>query len=311
MLHLRLTVPPDLTGPVTGLLEADPRVTHLAVLPGAARQPVGDLVLCDVAREAASDVLAGLRDAGLDDARGSVTISSLDAALSDTARRAEESAPGSPDDGIVWDLVLDRAEQDVRPSWTFYTFLCLATLIAAIAVLLDSPVLVVGAMVVGPEFGPVAAVAVGLVLGRVRLVGSALKLLAAGFGLAIAVTVLATLVVVLLGWVDSTDISGDKPMTRFIWTPDRWSFVVALLAGAAGVLSITAGRTQALVGVFISVTTVPAAGLLGAALATGTWGEVAGGAAQLAVNLAGMTLAGVVVLLVQRTFTRIRLRRET
>lgn len=310
MLHLRLTVPPELTGGVTRLLEADPRVTHLAVLPGAARQPAGDLLLCDVAREAASDVLAALRDAGVDGDGSSVTISQLDAALSDTARRAEESAPGSPDDGIVWDLVLSRAEQDARPSWTFYTFLCLATLIAAVAVLLDSPVLVVGAMVVGPEFGPVAAVAVGLVLRRPRLTLAALRLLAGGFALAIAVTVLATLVVVLLGWVGAEDVTGDKPMTRFIWTPDRWSFVVALLAGAAGVLSITAGRTQALVGVFISVTTVPAAGLLGAALATGTWGEVGGGAAQLGVNLVGMTIAGVLVLLVQRAFTRIRLARE-
>ena len=43
--------------------------------------------------------------------------------------------------------------------------------------------------------------------------------------------------------------------------------VVALLAGAAGVLSVTAGRTNVLVGVFISVTTVPAAGNLAVALA--------------------------------------------
>jgi uncharacterized membrane protein len=76
------------------------------------------------------------------------------------------------------------------------------------------------------------------------------------------------------------------------------------------VLSLTAGRTQALVGVFISVTTVPAAGLLGAAIALGAWGEVGGGAAQLGINLVGMTFAGVLVLLLQRAFTRIRLARE-
>ena len=57
------------------------------------------------------------------------------------------------------------------------------------------------------------------------------------------------------------------PLTGFIWQPDRWSFVVALLAGVAGTLSLTAGRSNALVGVFISVTTVPAAGNLALALA--------------------------------------------
>lgn len=303
-------MPPPQTDQISRLLAADPRVAHLAVMIGAAVQPAGDLVLCDVAREAASDVLAGLRAAGLDGDGASVSISQLDAALSTTARLAEQSAPGSPDDGIVWDLVLFRAEQDVRTSWTFYAFLCLATLIAAIAVVLDSPVLVVGAMVVGPEFGPVVAIAVGLVLGRYRLIGSALSLLAGGFALAITITAAATLLVAALGWVDAGSLTGDKPMTRFIWTPDRWSLVVALLAGAAGVLSLTAGRTQALVGVFISVTTVPAAGLLGAAIALGAWGEVVGAAAQLGINLVGMTLAGVLVLLLQRAFTRIRLARE-
>jgi hypothetical protein len=54
------------------------------------------------------------------------------------------------------------------------------------------------------------------------------------------------------------------------------------------------------VGVFISVTTVPAAGNL--ALALGTWApsEMRGSAAQLGVNIAGMVLAGVVVLVLQR-----------
>jgi hypothetical protein len=80
--------------------------------------------------------------------------------------------------------------------------------------------------------------------------------------------------------------------------------VVAVLAGCAGVLSQTAGRSNALVGVFISVTTVPAAGDL--ALSTAVWAprQMGGSAAQLGINLAGMTLAGVATLLLQRTIWR-------
>jgi uncharacterized membrane protein len=48
-------------------------------------------------------------------------------------------------------------------TFTFLAFLTLACLIAVVGVVTDSPVTVVGAMVVGPEFSPLAAIAVGLV----------------------------------------------------------------------------------------------------------------------------------------------------
>jgi uncharacterized hydrophobic protein (TIGR00271 family) len=305
VIHLRLVVPPDVTPRVVDLLRDDPRVTHILVLPGVAVRPRGDAVSLDVAREAASDVLAALREVGVDgeDGRGGIAIEQVDAAVSATAEAAERAAPGSPDDGIVWEVVIDRARGDARSSWSFYAFLALATTIAAVAVLTDSAVLVVGAMVVGPEFGPVSAVAVGLALRRYALVGQALRLLAAGFGAAVAVTAVLALAVRAAGWVQADDLLRPRPMTAFIWAPDRWSFVVALLAGCAGVLSLTAGRSNVLVGVFISVTTVPAAGNLALALALWVPEEVGGSVAQLGLNLGGMTLAGTALLAVQRLLT--------
>lgn len=308
MIHLRLVVPPDVTPAVVAFLRGDPRVTHLVLLPGAALDPEGDWVTLDVAREAASDVIETLRGLGVDgeQGRGGLAIELVDAAPSATAERAEQAAPGSPDDGIVWEVVASRAEADARSSWSFHAFLALATVIAAVAVLTDSPVLVVGAMVVGPEFGPVSAIAVGLILARRRLVREALALLAAGFAAAVAVTVALSLVGRAAGWMQPADLARDRPMTAYIWAPDRWSFLVALLAGCAGVLSLTAGRSNVLVGVFISVTTVPAAGNLALALALWVPSEIAGSAAQLGVNLVGMTVAGTAVLGVQRLLTRPR-----
>lgn len=303
MIHVRLIVPQDRTTAVLDLLCADARATNVVMLPGAARDPQGDLVSCDVAREGASDLLGRLRQFGLH-TDGGITLSDVVAAPSANARAAEAAAPGAPDDGVVWDIVLDRAGSDARPSWSYYAFLTLATLIAGIAVVLDSPVLVVGAMVVGPEFGTVSAVAVGLALRRPRLASDAARLLLWGFVAAIAITTLAGLAARGAGWVDPHSLDGGRPLTDYIWRPDRWSVVVALLAGCAGVLSQTAGRGNALVGVFISVTTVPAAGNLALAIALWVPGEMGGAAAQLAVNLAGMTLAGVATLLVQRAVWR-------
>ena len=45
----------------------------------------------------------------------------------------------------------------------------LAALIAAVGIYQDSPILIVGAMVVGPEFGPIAGFCVALVQRRRQL----------------------------------------------------------------------------------------------------------------------------------------------
>nr|WP_269330535.1 DUF389 domain-containing protein [Kineosporia babensis] len=260
--------------------------------------------LCDVAREAASDVAAALRQLGVSE-NATMAMEDIDAIRSKAADAAERAAPGSPDDGIVWERVVGQARSDSRGSWAFHTFLVLATLIAGVAVLTDSAILVVGAMVVGPEFGPISAIAVGLVLGMRSIVLGAIKLLGVGFLLAVAVTALVALVGRAAGWVTAEAVAADRPLTAFIWTPDRWSFVVALLAGAAGVLSLTASRSNALVGVFISVTTVPAAGNLALALAVWVPHEIGGAVAQLAVNLLGMVIAGCLVLAIQRVYSRL------
>jgi uncharacterized hydrophobic protein (TIGR00271 family) len=302
-MHLRLIVPSDRTGHVLDTLVADDRLTSVVRLPAAALRPAGDVIECDVTREAASDVLSWLKDQGLYD-DGAVALMAVDAAPSRNARATEQAAPGAPDDAVIWDAVVDQAYTEVGGSWAYYTFLTLATMIAAVAVVTDSAILVVGAMVVGPEFGVVAALALGLALRKRGLTYRSLLLLLQGFALAIMVTTLFALLARAVGWIDVGDVTAARPLTGFIWRPDRWSVVVAVLAGCAGVLSQTAGRSNALVGVFISVTTVPAAGDL--ALSTAVWApqQMGGSAAQLGINLAGMTLAGVATLLLQRTIWR-------
>ena len=309
LLSLRLIVPADRSGRVVRGLGEDDRVCNVVLLPAAALRPAGDLVQCEVTREAVSDILGWLRAEGVYE-HGSVVVADVSSAPSKNARLTEAAAPGAPDDAIIWDAVLDRAYGEVRGSWSFYVFLTLATTIASVAVVTDSSILVVGAMVVGPEFGVVAALAVGLAALRRDLVGNSLVLLAKGFAVAIAVTVLLALLARAVGWITVEDVTGPRPLTGFIWRPDRWSAVVAVLAGAAGVLSQTAGRSSALVGVFISVTTVPAAGDIALSLALGAVDQLAGSAAQLGINLAGMTAAGVVTLLLQRHLWQLVRRRR-
>lgn len=298
MLHVRVICPPDRTDEVFGALETTAGVTNLVVLPGAGRLPPGDLVLFDVAREAANQAIECLKQRGIE-AEGSIAVQRIDLSLSRVADKAEQEAPGDSDDAVVWEEFADRVSQDSKLTWAFLAFLAIATQIAAIGVVIPSIILIVGAMVLGPEFGAIAAICFGLLTRHWKLIAGAARTLMIGFAVAVAVTFACALVSRGLGWL-SYQALIDHSEVKFIVKPDRWSFIVALLAGAAGVLSVTAGKSSALVGVFISVTTVPAAGYLAVALALGRWSDVGGAAAQLGVNILGMIISGSATLTVQR-----------
>lgn len=299
MLHLRIIVPPDRTAAVQELLTHDDAVTHVVVLPGAAVEPVGDLVFCDVVREGASTIIERLRGLGVD-RDGSIMLEKVDTTLSAAADRAERRVPGLGVDAVVWEEVEHATAAESELSGAFLTFMIVATVIAGIGVLLDQPILIVGAMVVGPEFGPLAALCVGLVRRRFALVRRALLALGAGFAAGMVVTVATTWALTALGLVDKAMLLRDRPLTEFIWQPDALSWVVGFLAGVAGMLSLTSAKAGTLVGVLISVTTVPAAANAAVALAYGVPDEAAGSALQLVINVAAIIAAGVVTLCVQR-----------
>ena len=299
MLHLRIIVPPDRTAAVEELLTGDEAVAHVVVLLGAARDPVGDVVFCDVVREGASAVIKRLRELRID-RDGSIVLEKVDTTLSAAADRAERRVPGLGVDAVVWEEIEHATAAESELSGAFLAFMIVATVIAGIGVLLDQPILIVGAMVVGPEFGPLAALCVGVVRRRPALVRRALIALAVGFAVGMAATVVTTWVLDSLGLVDKEMLLGSRPLTSFIWQPDALSWVVGFLAGIAGMLSLTSAKAGTLVGVLISVTTVPAAANAAVALAYGVMDEAAGSALQLLINVAAIVAAGVLTLLVQR-----------
>ena len=281
------------------MLGASSLVTSLAVIRDAGVKPSGDLIMADIPREAANDVIDELRALGLQE-EGAIQVVPVPTWISRNALRAEADAPGSGSDAVVWAEVTQRAYDDTEFTWTFGWFMIMATLIASIGIVLDSQILIIGAMVLGPEFGAVAALGLSLVRHRPRLFRRALRTLLGGFTVAILMTALLAAVGRAAGWIDLGDVVGPRPLTQFIYTPDKWSLLVSLIAGAAGVLALTSARAGGLAGVFISVTTIPAAGNVALGLAFGAWQEVIGSSLQLAINITGMALAGWVTLLSQK-----------
>ncbi|MFE7442097.1 DUF389 domain-containing protein [Streptomyces chartreusis] len=299
MLHLRLITPSDRTDEVVRLIEGTVGTTHLAVLPGVARNPAGDMVLCDVAREAGDELLTDLQRLGIEE-RGSIAVENIDLSLSKRADKAEDEAPGEGADAVLWDRLADATHEESTLSVTYVAFITLATMIAACGVVLDNAVLIVGAMAVGPEFGPLAGISTAVVQRRPRLALRSLIALVAGFALAMAVTVGFSWFMDALDLFSREQLEGDRPNTGFVYAPDAFSFIVAVLAGIAGTLSLTSAKSGALVGVAISVTTVPAAANAAVALSYGDTEQTWGSTEQLLLNLLGIVVAGTLTLLTQK-----------
>ncbi len=303
MLHVRLVVPAELRPAVAARVEGDETICNLTVLDRHVRQPSGDLFLFDLPIEAANLLLEDLKALRLH-VLGSIALHRVDSTLSATADRAERLAHGDPNEAVIWDEVEARVGVEAHLSPSFLAFLVVATLIGAIAVLTDSPVLVIGAMVVGPEFGPLAACMLSVHRRQWRGAGRALLTLAAGFSLAGLLSFALTLVLRALDLIPAAYLSGSVEFTRFISHPDLFSVLVALLAGVAGVLSLTESRGGTLVGVLISVTTIPALANIGVATAVGDRHEAIGACLQLAANLGCLLAVGVATLTVQERLLR-------
>ena len=299
LVHLRLNSPSALADDVVAALLDRDDVTNLTHERGVSLRPEGDVVCADVAREAVGDVMAALRATGLHE-QGGIVLTTPTGTPFREADRIEARVPGHPDDAVIWDAVEAEARSGAVPTVSYHVFLVIAVALGAIAVVTDSAVLVVGAMVVGPEFSAVVAVSAGIALRQWSLLWSGARLLVLSFAASILVVAALALVARWSGLLSAGDVTRSRPNTDFIWHPDTWSVLVALLAGAAGALALALSRTNTMVGVFISVTTVPAAGNLALGLATWQLGEITGSAEQLGLNIGCMVVAGTLVLLAMR-----------
>lgn len=299
MLHLRLITPADRTDDVVRLIETTVGTTHLAVLPGAARNPAGDLVMCDVAREAGDELLTDLQQLGIEES-GSIAVENIDLSLSKRADKAAKEAPGEGADAVLWEHLSDATHEESTLSATYLAFITLATMIAACGVVLDNAILIVGAMAVGPEFGPLAGICTAMVQRTPRLALRSLIALLVGFAGAMAVTVGFSYFMDAVDLFSVEQLDAERPNTNFIYRPDWFSFVVAVLAGCAGTLSLTSAKSGALVGVAISVTTVPAAANAAVAFSYDEYKQAWGSTEQLLLNLLGIVLAGTLTLMTQK-----------
>ena len=236
--------------------------------------------------------------------RGSIIIEDVGADLSNRANDAEANAPRALRLSPIWEQAEARIRAGGRypPSW--FVLLIIAGLIAAVGIFTNSQILIVGAMVVGPEYAAIISVALGIQKHDHLPVRAGSAALFVGFLMAIIAALAFGLVVRLFDLESMAFSRGIRPVSNLINTPDVFSVVVATLAGIVGVVSLVEARAGALIGVFISVTTIPAAADIGVSIAFENWSEARGSLVQLLLNIAILVVVGAVGLVVQQRVWR-------
>ena len=246
LLHVRAIVPERTHVALLGDLEQNVAVCNIVVLAAVTSKPDGHVVLFDVVREAADEIVTLLKahDVHRD---GSFSVEHTELAMGEGSDRAARLAPGDAEGAVIWSEVEETVAAASSVSAQYLAFFVVASIIAAVGVLTDSPILIVGAMVVGPEYGPLSAMAFGLHARNWTLLRQGAITFTVGTVAAIAVAVVFGVVLRMIDRIPATYIAG-RPLTGFIAQPDFFAPIVAAAAAVAGVLSLTLTRTGTLGG---------------------------------------------------------------
>jgi len=189
---------------------------------------------------------------------------------------------GSVDYADVVDRV--RAEGGWNGHYAFMTLMSGG--IAILGLLLSSPAVVIGAMLISPLMGPIVALGFGLATFDSEEVYH--SLVALGLGIVLAVGFSALILVLSPLQTVTAEIAA---RTR----PNFFDLLVALFSGLAGAYAMVRGRHGAIVGVAIATALMPPLATIGFGLATGNGTVFAGAGLLFLTNLMVIALAAAIM----------------
>ena len=165
---------------------------------------------------------------------------------------------------------------------TFIWMVVLSTIVASIGLLADSVAIVIGAMVIAPLLGPNLALAFASSLGDFDLIWQSLKTNIIGVSIALSISIG-------IGYFWPLNFDSQELMSRTDVGYD--GVILALVSGAAAVLSLASGMTNTLGGVMVAVALLPPAATFGLMLGAGKFELAIGASLLLAINVVCVNLS--------------------
>ncbi|WP_380679890.1 DUF389 domain-containing protein [Salinigranum sp. GCM10025319] len=246
--------------------------------------------------QAVDTVLADLREAGLDDSF-TVIANAETAATPHFAELEERFVEGEEeDDAVVPEEIRSKARNMNPGVRTYYAMTLLSVLVATVGLLLDSPAIVVGSMVISPQVGAALTASVGVAFSEGRMIRDGVVSQVLGLGLAVGCAAtfgwLLRSTAFVSGAVDVTTIAQISSRT----SPGVLSLIVGICAGAAGAFGLSTDLPVSLVGVAVAAALIPAAAAVGIGVAWGYPAVALGAAVLLVVNILTITASGALAL---------------
>ncbi|ELY65306.1 TIGR00341 family protein [Natronococcus jeotgali] len=292
---VQLTVP---TGKRRTILEAlEDRGVDYVVTDEESDRKYAAVVYFPLPDPAVEPVLDELQDAGVGEDAYTVVVDAETVVSRRFEALREEYEEGDVESDRISRQELETEAESLTPTFAvFATMTIISSLVATSGLLLDSPAVVVGSMVIAPLIGPALGASVGSVIDEEELFVESVTYQIVGIVFAIgAAAVFAWMVKVTNIVPPGLDISEVGEISERL-APDLLSLVVALGAGVAGIVSIATGISVALVGVMIAAALIPPAAAAGVAIAWGQPTAAIGSTALVLVNVLSVNLAGLLTL---------------
>lgn len=293
MLRLRSSIAHHRADEFAVLLRELEGVRRIVQQPDASAPEGAYVFVADVEPAAADPLVAAIAELGID--VDDYVLTRVEVVAPQHRHRGDGGI-----EGLAWVEVMGQARANSRPLARYLAMINVAAVIAALGVITNSAILIVGAMAVSPDLLPICATSVGLVGGNRSLARRAFTTLTVGLGLVIAT---AAVLSALLKWAGllPEGFNVEQSSLSTLAHTDYSTVLIALAAGIAAMLSFET-RASAAVGVAISVTTIPASAYLGVAIGGGGIDNALGALVVLVVNVSLLIVSGTLTLLVQRLF---------
>lgn len=268
-------------------------VIGLAVYCGASVKPEGDVVAVEVLNRTSDDVMRAVKRAQESGAQVSVSTSEL-ASLSDPqhAQKVELDV-----DEAAWEEIETGLRHQARITPNFLALMFLGGAVASVG-LVENPVpqaiAFIASAMIAPGFEPLAKIPLGLVLKNTHLIKRGLKSALCGYAVLIIGAFFMFGLLRMMN-LSSLVLLARNPEVRSLSLPDTFSVAFSICGGLAGAIMLAAYRRSVIAGPLLLLSVIPAAALIGAALASSNFPLVKQGIERLLLDVAIIWATGALV----------------
>ena len=263
------------------------------ITPGDRDSPDSQIIEFPSPPDGLGVVLDEVRGAGLDD--DYIVVLSAENASTPHIEDLQDQYANDYDPLRLPELRSKARDQSQDPL-SYAAMIFLSAIIATAGLLVSSPAILIGSMVIAPLVGPVLTATVGAVAGDRPMLIDSIRIQALGLVSGVAGATLFSIVAKFIGLAPSTLDISSLELIALRTSPSAFAIIVGAAAGAAAAFGLTTKGSNSLIGVMIAAALIPAAATVGIALAWSEYLIVLGSALLLVGTMAVINLAMVLVL---------------